>query len=62
MGLNGTIILYFYPMFVVMYSYIKRARKRDAVKGRKPRIDNKGEYHEYDQAYELTSRCVNVTH
>jgi hypothetical protein len=35
MGFNGTIILYFYPMFMVMYLYIKRARKRDAVKERK---------------------------
>ncbi len=32
MGFNGTIILCIYPMFMVMYLYIKRARKRDAVK------------------------------
>ena len=35
MGFNGMIILYFYPMFMVMFLNIKRARKRDAVKGPK---------------------------
>ena len=35
MGFNGTIILYISPMFMVMYLYIKRARKRDTVKGPK---------------------------